>query len=1412
MVKRGWLWKKHRKHKLWKGWHKRYFVLTQQGIQYYRTSKNINSKSNQPRGGITLGRHCRIDPASSDADENRKPSARDKFKFTITVPPARMLCVGGITRADAEQWVKKLREVIQQTTKYDGADGKFDVGAAEDDGDSSSSDEASDDPNSPKLSAAPSTMDATSQSFNLARSDGYNSRFFDGATKHGILAKRSGIIKGWHNRYFILTGNELRYYRMNLKDCNESVSEKTLRNTTRITPQFSIEYGGGTTKGKRGDLFPFSIVGPDFKIKLGAMTREDADSWVSTLKSLTKPAVSEQDRKTPVGSPRGKSRGAASRGASPSGAADRANESGNVAADLMLSGVPSAATSVLGMDGQSTTASAVVSPKADATRSVVSGLRTRRSRSPRTRRGDGVKVHRRQNTMPNLLARDRDATQRSLDSKASLNDSLLSVSQTSINPAALNSQQLVLGWLWKKYTRMSFTGWHQRYFMLSGNCLQYFKDARRKRVLGSVILGQNSSVSFPGTTLVVKKDTTLFQFTVNLDNSKQLSMKSALFLAAPSKDDAKRWSDAIGNAVVAPSSGDNTMFQISDSDDDDDDDERDVLVESKVCMGDRVRLFCTTRYDDSAKGGCVGIIKKPGQGDYLCVPPVGLAVDPELFKEAVFTIMDPSWPRDVRLEDVNDYKGLPCFGKELKYGEAFVLTDSTGRAWCQDGKYAATRQSKAKHDMVLTLVHGDAKHVRGDAVLYRDGGVEIEASLMRTKGKRRRVRNYKRGTSKLVGGYLSCNGTGRDISFTILPGDGSQTLDFCTFGVEVSANGAAPTEVTVGVEEPVRLDDVENGRAAVTFKCKDLADSQTITCNPPDIAALRAKELRAGGAAPGAPLCATTTHPVNDDFAVRVSWSAQAWWAEAGGESAGGGLLESARPILILLAAAASFYNVAINDDVKVVLTTAVLLLALAPILIMISSSGSSDLVPPTPAGQALGPRSLVRWEVTFALVQREDAMRRKEEVGSGGGDAKGTTGADTGAAESGDPAAGGPPPPIYGPLPMNGSTLRYVEDTTDMPNHTWTRSHYNNYKVRAGPNYRRNKKKAPATCQLYDQVGHDVVRVEKRKIDVMNNFQINDPEMVDRFEERMKRYEASRPGDGTGGYDIPVMFAVALAWPEGRPSMVPFAPAPSGSGFVFLQTYILSDWVRADIKDAKSTDPEIDPAAAVPENAKAHGLALWERYYKSPFKSKFRDRMKVLPQLINRGDKRISGFFRTLSKRYHGKPFLSRPQNHFYSGVVEALNTRGDTVRIPYHLCSIDGYDFQLTSRMAIYSSWNCLVYLHIDMGFIIEGETDDELPEILLAHCRMCCIDQDKMNTWYPNAVAPKKTENKTGASTGDSPEATARGGSASSGETASRTEEGKRRRANHRESMSAIQISSREVSALKAAAQRKSRASEI
>ena len=56
------------------------------------------------------------------------------------------------------------------------------------------------------------------------------------------------------------------------------------------------------------------------------------------------------------------------------------------------------------------------------------------------------------------------------------------------------------------------------------------------------------------------------------------------------------------------------------------------------------------------------------------------------------------------------------------------------------------------------------------------------------------------------------------------------------------------------------------------------------------------------------------------------------------------------------------------------------------------------------------------------------------------------------------------------------GSTVQQVFSLPpNVPDHTWGQCDYSNFVVREGPDYNRNKKKAPSKAPLYEAMGVDI-------------------------------------------------------------------------------------------------------------------------------------------------------------------------------------------------------------------------------------------------------------------------------------------------------------------------------------------------
>ncbi|DAZ98678.1 TPA: hypothetical protein N0F65_008804 [Lagenidium giganteum] len=126
----------------------------------------------------------------------------------------------------------------------------------------------------------------------------------------------------------------------------------------------------------------------------------------------------------------------------------------------------------------------------------------------------------------------------------------------------------------------------------------------------------------------------------------------------------------------------------------------------------------------------------------------------------------------------------------------------------------------------------------------------------------------------------------------------------------------------------------------------------------------------------------------------------------------------------------------------------------------------------------------------------------------------------------------------------------------------------------------------------------------------------------------------------------------------------------------------------------------------------------LLKRFLEAGNDTSLTDRFKVIAQVTNQDECGITGMAKKLLVSHNATPVLTRPQHriyHFQNGTTEIV---------------VDIHTFSYIARRGIHLLLDKTTNLVIDIGFVLQGETEDELPEQLLGCCRLDRIAMQELN----------------------------------------------------------------------------------
>jgi len=241
----------------------------------------------------------------------------------------------------------------------------------------------------------------------------------------------------------------------------------------------------------------------------------------------------------------------------------------------------------------------------------------------------------------------------------------------------------------------------------------------------------------------------------------------------------------------------------------------------------------------------------------------------------------------------------------------------------------------------------------------------------------------------------------------------------------------------------------------------------------------------------------------------------------------------------------------------------------------------------------------------------------------------------------------------------------------------TWSNVDGTSFNVRLGPNYKTNGTKAPSKCSVYDIFAFDVYSTEEKKINNISRFYdmpIRDPIAED--------------------YDIPPVLLINILIPDYAPPLWGAGPH-DGRGYSMVFFGELTESSRQVLRSGN-----LSPA-----------LKLFQSFVRGGRDGKHGDCLKCIARVINTAEAmksygRITGL---LISKYNGTPFLARDSPSFIYAPGK------------YFEIDLDAHLFGLMAKRGLYSMKDYIEEVIFDFGFLVEGRTNEENPEQILAAIRV-------------------------------------------------------------------------------------------
>ena len=273
----------------------------------------------------------------------------------------------------------------------------------------------------------------------------------------------------------------------------------------------------------------------------------------------------------------------------------------------------------------------------------------------------------------------------------------------------------------------------------------------------------------------------------------------------------------------------------------------------------------------------------------------------------------------------------------------------------------------------------------------------------------------------------------------------------------------------------------------------------------------------------------------------------------------------------------------------------------------------------------------------------------------------------------------------------VNGN--RFISWDVLSPDHVQVRSH----------GYLKSKKKIPSPPSLYEVIGCDLLRSDMRPAEIAAKVELPKMDLTDGAERTWKS---------------PDVFVVSLAVPTEEPSFS--RPENDGVGISLIVYYKMKEETREILRNI--TAPEYDGGLNNEINdtdiqrSTVNAVKLWEKWcIESPTDEKMQARFKFIPNVHNTKDLGLPSYI----SKYCGKPVLIKRAN-----VTGFLSSHPEVNAMEFGI-SLHPFPYLAKKAMA-YLKTSILPHALVSLSYVIEGRSDDELPEVLIG---------DAMKINYPD-----------------------------------------------------------------------------